>query len=290
MAHSHKVSLHARMLARGAALVALGVLVGGTALAQTGGTAPSAIPHPEVVSGPDLRPDLFVPMTPCRLIDTRSGANTVGPRGYPMTAQETYNRVVVGSPGNCLIPLTATALALNVTVLHGTAKSFLTIFPADASRPIASSLNWTAGQAATPNAVIGVLAGGSKTLAFYNDAGTVDIIVDVAGYYRPEDEIGGPHAFGHVSSANVLANTKNVVGITHVSPGNNCIEFDSTVALTALMVTMDFTDDGTSVSGVAWAEVAGTCGTHGLNVVTLQKNFSSATATFVGGGYYFTLA
>jgi hypothetical protein len=125
--------------------------------------------------------DVFVPITPCRLLDTRA-ASQVGPRATPIGASETYTQTVRGTNGNCTISPDAIAVAMNVTVVDGTAGSFLTIWPADAAKPLASSLNWQAGQAATPNKVDVRLSADGK-VSFFNLGGTVNVIADVVGYY-----------------------------------------------------------------------------------------------------------
>lgn len=84
-----------------------------------------------------------------------------------------------GTNGNCTIPTSANGIAAN-----GTAVSFLTIFPADATKPNVSTNDWGPVQAATPNKVDTKLSTDSK-IKVYNDAGTVDLIIDVVGYYQP---------------------------------------------------------------------------------------------------------
>ncbi len=93
-----------------------------------------------------------VPIVPCRLFDTRA-ANTVGTRSTPIGALEEATFAVWGTNGNCTIPTTATGIVSNLTTVNGTATSFLTVFPADASLPNASNLNWVAGDPPTPNQV-----------------------------------------------------------------------------------------------------------------------------------------
>ena len=95
----------------------------------------------------------FVPVTPCRLFDLRPGDENVGPRSTPLRADETYEQQVAGTNGDCVLPSDMSGVALNVTIVQPTAASFLTIYPSDVQRPAASSLNWVAGQAATPNKV-----------------------------------------------------------------------------------------------------------------------------------------
>ncbi|HEX2784002.1 MAG TPA: hypothetical protein VHN36_10485 [Ilumatobacteraceae bacterium] len=124
---------------------------------------------------------VFVPINPCRLLDTRT-ATLVGPRNTPLGAGETYTQQVTGSNGNCTIPSDATAVAMNMTVVDGTAGSFLTIWPSDAAKPLASVLNWQAGDAARPNKV-DVRLSPEGRINFYNNGGTVNVIADVVGYY-----------------------------------------------------------------------------------------------------------
>jgi hypothetical protein len=122
----------------------------------------------------------FVPITPCRLIDTRPAPNRVGPHGA-FGVNDTKTIQARGANGNCTITNTAVGLSLNVTAVGATAPTFLTIWP-NGSRPEASSLNPFPDQPPTPNAVNTNLA---PTGAFniYNLAGAVNVIVDVNGYY-----------------------------------------------------------------------------------------------------------
>ena len=122
----------------------------------------------------------FVPLSsPCRLIDTRPGESHVGPHDtFGPTDTKT---IMAGQNGNCVIPNVAVGLSLNVTAVNATAASFLTIWP-DGERPEASSLNPAPGQPPTPNAVTTTLSDGGSFEVF-NLAGTVDVIVDVNGFY-----------------------------------------------------------------------------------------------------------
>jgi hypothetical protein len=140
-------------------------------------------------------PSVFVPITPCRLVDTREGTIHVGARATPIGANEAVTLAVWGTNGNCTIPSTATGIATNTTAVNPTASSFLTVYPADASpRPTASNLNTVAGAAPTPNQVtVGLSATGA--IDVYNLTGTVDVIVDIVGYYQsPSGAPSGSHS------------------------------------------------------------------------------------------------
>lgn len=130
------------------------------------------------------QPTVFVPMTPCRLLDTRPAPDNVGTRDTALGSTEVFATAGRGTVGNCTIPAEATALSMNVAVINPTAASFLTVYPADAPRPVSANLNWVARQAPTPNAVTAGLSADGR-LALFNLAGTVDVAVDVVGYYAP---------------------------------------------------------------------------------------------------------
>ncbi|MGW7465769.1 hypothetical protein ACWGJT_13945, partial [Streptomyces xantholiticus] len=61
-----------------------------------------------------------------------------------------------------------------------TATSYISVFPNGTTRTSASNLNVVAGQTA-PNLVIVPVVNGK--VSFYNNAGSVNLIADVAGYY-----------------------------------------------------------------------------------------------------------
>jgi hypothetical protein len=128
---------------------------------------------------------VFVPIPPCRLFDTRPGINNVGQRDTPLGSTDTLTQQVTGDNGNCTaLPADASAISLNVTTLASTGDSFLTIFPADlASPPLASNLNWRAGDPPTPNKV-DVKLSPTGAIKLYNFAGDVHVLADVVGYYQ----------------------------------------------------------------------------------------------------------
>jgi hypothetical protein len=132
-------------------------------------------------SAPEPSATSFTPIVPCRLADTRPGG--VGPRSIPLVAG-VYTAAVWGSNGNCVIPSSATAVALNITIASPTAASYLTVWPAGEPQVLASNLNWEAKQAPTPNAAV-VSLGANGSLSFFNSAGSVDLIVDISGHYSP---------------------------------------------------------------------------------------------------------
>ncbi|MEQ1703633.1 MAG: collagen-like protein [Ilumatobacteraceae bacterium] len=110
-----------------------------------------------------------------RVLDTRNAIG-VDPSA-PLAAGATLDLEVPDLPDD------AAAVVINVTVVHGTAVSYLTLFPKGATRPTTSTINWLS-TAAVGNAAT-VQLGTDHSISVYNDAGTVDVIIDLIGYYAP---------------------------------------------------------------------------------------------------------
>lgn len=159
--------------------------VAGAALAlATSSVALSAIGFGGIgigqAAGQDETP-IFVPVAPCRLADTRPGDDHIGTADtLQPDAAVTFD--VRGSNGNCDLPAAATAVSFNLTAVNQTALTFLTAYPTGTDRPKASHLNPAPGQPPTPNAVTVDLDDDGR-FDLYNKQGTVDVIVDVIGYY-----------------------------------------------------------------------------------------------------------
>jgi hypothetical protein len=132
---------------------------------------------------------VFVPTTPCRLADTRTAPNTVGPKSSPLGVAEIATITAHGSNGECTgaaaIPSDAVALALNVTALGATEQTFLT-FWGDGDNPGTANLNPAPGQPPIPNAVNTPLSD-AGTFNVFNEKGNVNIVIDVNGYYAHHD-------------------------------------------------------------------------------------------------------
>ena len=121
----------------------------------------------------------FNPLSPSRLLDTRSGngapVGKLGP-GASLGLQVTGRGGVPASG--------VSAVALNVTVTEPTGYSFLTVWPAGQARPLASNLNYVPGQT-VPNLVLAKVGTDGRVSAF-NNGGEVHVIADVVGWYGPD--------------------------------------------------------------------------------------------------------
>ena len=135
----------------------------------------------------------YHPLQPARILDTRSAA--------PLGSGGLLNVQVAGRGA---VPGTGVAgVVMNVTVTNTNAASYLTVFPAGVTQPLASNLNWMPGQT-VPNLVEVALGTGGQVTIF-NAAGSVDVIFDVAGYYSTPDLSPGPDGlFNPVVPARLL--------------------------------------------------------------------------------------
>jgi hypothetical protein len=77
------------------------------------------------------------------------------------------------------VPLEATSAVLNVTIVNPEASGFATVCPCSADRPLASNLNFVAGQVVANNVTAPI--GDQGQVCFYINVPS-DIIVDIAGY------------------------------------------------------------------------------------------------------------
>jgi hypothetical protein len=131
-------------------------------------------------------PTSFVPVTPFRILDTRTGIGTGGAT-TPVGAGQTIELQVAGVG---TIPADAIGVVLNLTGTATTEPTWVAAWPAGTERQETSVLNLTPGIDA-PNMVTALLGAGK--LALYNNAGTTHLVADAAGYLVPASAAGsGP--------------------------------------------------------------------------------------------------
>jgi len=231
-------------------------------------------------------PSAFVPITPCRLLDTRADSS-VGPRKTPLTAGETFVQQVTGTNGNCTIPAGTQGVAFNVTVVNGTATSFLSVWPSDASKPLVSSLNWLAGTPPIPNKVDVRLSADGK-VSFFNNGGTVDLVADVVGYYSAIS--GGGTESKRVIVDQAAFSTDGVDPLTHdfddgyAAGGNNATCGIAQVDLPNGVTLTDVTAHVTDAVATAGFDVSVKLWRNPITIEAPELMFSKATPTLTANG------
>jgi hypothetical protein len=120
----------------------------------------------------------FFTVSPCRMLDTRNAAGPLG--GPPLVGGAVRTFPVVPT---CLVPTSARALSLNVTIVNATATGEVVIFPGDAPVPGTSTVSFIAGVTRANNLVIALSRDGAGTL---NARSTLEVglVVDVNGYFE----------------------------------------------------------------------------------------------------------
>jgi hypothetical protein len=86
--------------------------------------------------------------------------------------------------GTCGIPVTASAIAVNVTVTESTAGGDLRIHPSTVPLPLAATINYKAGQTRANNAILSLSGGQLAVFTAQPSSTTVHFILDVTGYFE----------------------------------------------------------------------------------------------------------
>jgi glucose/arabinose dehydrogenase len=127
----------------------------------------------------DVKHDFFT-LTPCRVVDTR---NPAGPYGGPALAAGTTRTFTLA--GQCGVPATAQAVAVNLTVTIPNAAGHLETFPAGSTPQGTSVLNFGPGQTRANNAALLLGATGGLSVACVMPGGaSTHFILDVVGYFE----------------------------------------------------------------------------------------------------------
>ncbi len=161
--------------------------------------ADSQLLLPEALTPSDVTPGVpstFVPVTPTRLLDTRTGLGAPAGR---LAAGGSLRLAVAGrqAPGGA-VPATATAVVLNVTALAA-GSTDIRAYPAGSPVPNASNVNASSGQT-VPNQV-SVPLGQNGQVSLRSSGGPVHLLADIAGYYLPGT---GADGYAPLAPARVL--------------------------------------------------------------------------------------
>ncbi len=128
----------------------------------------TALPPPSAIR--------FVPVTPCRIADTR---NATGPFGGPYLVGQMSRDF--GIPNSaCGIPFTAQAYSLNVTVVPRGPLGYLTVWPSGEGQPAVSTLNSSDGRTKANAAIVPAGANGAISVFATN---ATNLVLDIDGYF-----------------------------------------------------------------------------------------------------------
>ncbi|MBK9171197.1 MAG: hypothetical protein IPM24_27575 [Bryobacterales bacterium] len=132
---------------------------------------------------------VFYPLTPCRVIDSRSEYRwPPGPFGPPAMGAGETRRFHFPQTPYCQIPAGAAAHSITVTVAPPKPLAFATLWPAGGPQPNVSSINSPSARVLANSVIIPAGAGGALDVFTYGDT---DFLVDINGYFAPDDGVNG---------------------------------------------------------------------------------------------------
>lgn len=125
----------------------------------------------------------FIPVTPCRVADTR---NAAGPFGGPALGAGASREFDIPESA-CNIPDSAVAYSLNLTVVPDASLKYLTLWPSGQRQPYVSTLN-SDGRVKANAAIIP--AGNNGGVSVYVTDPT-QVVLDIDGYFVPSATASG---------------------------------------------------------------------------------------------------
>ncbi len=230
-----------RRIKQGAALVVAGIAVaiGVTQIPASGGGAPSlpeglvAAPASARDIGGGVTESKFVPVTPCRLYDSRKIGG-----GAPFAVQATRPLKIRqpedfagqfngqgGLPGGCGIPAQATSVEVTITAVSAAGSGFLRAWAGNQTEPNATFLNFIKELNPSNTGTIAICNSGCAPAAdmrirVYGNR--TQVVVDVQGYTIK------PMAAA-VNSAGTLTSGSRVVSTSRPFQGQYLVKFDRAV-------------------------------------------------------------
>ncbi len=194
----------------------------------------------------------YVPVTPCRVVDTRGTAGNFG--GPTLTTNTSRSFPIPAS--SCGIPANASAYSFNLAVVPAGPLGYVTVWPTGVAQPGTANLNSTAGQVLS-NAVL-VAAGTNGAVSVYV-SDTTDIILDITGYFLAQSD----------STSTSVGTGASNAGLQNTALGFNTLEVNS--------------GNGNTATG-AYALSSNSSGSNNVAIGTsaLLSNSSGSANTAVG--------
>lgn len=123
----------------------------------------------------------FYALQPCRLVDTREAE---GPLAGPSIGPGVRRFALAGA---CGVPVDARSLAVNITTVNPGSNGSLRFYPNEGAAPTATTIHFAIGGVRANNAIVSLAQDGSgsiEVLAEISEGVTLDLLVDVVGFFR----------------------------------------------------------------------------------------------------------
>jgi hypothetical protein len=184
---------------------------------------------------PAATESVFVPITPCRIADTRIAGGAIGnglTKAFYVRGTTGFN-TQGGKVGGCGVPSSATGVTANVTIPSvSSGGGYMIGWPYGATRPNTNFVTYPTSQTVTVNPTFALTPGGSDpSLAIYNHGHSAYVVMDVTGYYAPQ--LSGMVT----SSGGIYNNSGRILSTAHVGTGIYKVTWDSDVTYCTPVVT-----------------------------------------------------
>ena len=239
----------------------------------------------------------YTPLTPCRIVDTRNAGGALQPND--VRTFDGYNpgsfAFQGGAASSCGIPSDVNALALNVAAVQPAAPGFINLWPANASQPNASVINFAGEFALATGTIIGV-DGVQQNRFRASSPAAVHLVVDVVGYFRRPPNFGGNHfVSGQYATdgggyGNTVAGQYAATGGGYQNAANGQASAVAGGMFNQAGGTVSFIGGGYSNAafGSSYATIGGgfenNAGGYASAIAGGYTNAANGTRAFVGGG------
>ena len=187
------------------------------------------------LTGPARGENVFVPITPCRIADTRIAGGALGngsTRAFYVRGTTGFN-TQGGHTGGCGVPSSASGVTANVTIpAVGSGGGYMVGWPYGGTAPHTNFVTYPTGQTITVNPTFALAAPGAEpSLAIKNFGHTAHVVMDITGYYAPQMQ-------GTISPSGTLySGTARMVSASHLGTGLFSVTWDSDVTYCTPTVT-----------------------------------------------------
>ena len=209
---------------------------------------------------PPANAGAYTPVNPFRVFDSRSSGCVQCTLSGALGAGSSRDIPITGNPsGNGTVPAGATAAVINLTGIAGSQGTFLSLSPTGApGLGSTSNLNLTAGAIQANLVTVAIGSGGKVTV--YNSAGSINVAMDVEGYFMP---LTTPLGFGSAGTFHPIAPQRVCDTRSACSGGVVALGAGASRPITVTSASGGIPNDGTATAAVFnLTAVIGSAGTY----------------------------
>jgi len=241
----------ALVVVAGSAGMVGGAWAAGDPSAQPPSTAATTAATPyastRALLGGGLNEDLFVPVTPCRIVDTREAggklSSTTGSRVFDVTGSGATFAAQGGKAGGCGLPNGSTAIEATITAIDS-GSGFLRAWPGNQPAPNATFMNYDSAFNISNTGTLAIngcpaICAANNDLRLRAFGSNTHVVVEVNGYYTRQ-------MAAQVSSTGNLVNSNRASGANRLDTALYEVVFDRNISTCSYQATSDNASSGTA--------------------------------------------